>query len=166
MPGSQGRRTWVGRREFWEAPAKDGGHVACGSEVASCGGLSACGGAGAVRFVRQREQLGPQSWPNRLVGEVLVGLVELCDGLGSDELFGCDVEAIGVALDLLQQPRRWVVELARQGWWRRRAPSSLAMICCSVSVGVRGEMVSGRMGLPGRAAWNAFLVAPDRHQLR
>jgi hypothetical protein len=38
MPGSQGRRTWVGRREFWEAPAKDGGHVACGSEVASGGG--------------------------------------------------------------------------------------------------------------------------------
>ena len=24
-----GQRTWVGRREFWEAPVEDGGHVAC-----------------------------------------------------------------------------------------------------------------------------------------
>ncbi len=28
-------------------------------------------------------------------------MVELCDGLGSEELFGCDVEAVGVALDRL-----------------------------------------------------------------
>ena len=41
--------------------------------------------------------------------------VELCDDLGSDELFGCDVEAVGVALDRLEQPGRWVVELAQQG---------------------------------------------------
>ena len=33
-----GQRTWVGRRELWEAPVEDGGHVACGSEVASAGG--------------------------------------------------------------------------------------------------------------------------------
>ena len=34
--------------------------------------------------------------------------------LGSDELFGCDVEAVGVALDRLEKPGRWVVELAQQ----------------------------------------------------
>jgi hypothetical protein len=38
-------------------------------------------------------------------------LVELCDGLGSEELFGCDVEAVGVALDRLGKPGRWIVEL-------------------------------------------------------
>jgi hypothetical protein len=42
-------------------------------------------------------------------------LVELCDGLGSEELFGCDVEGVGVALDRLEKPGRWVVELAQQG---------------------------------------------------
>ena len=62
--------------------------------------------------------MGPQGRPSGLVGEpgdVLVDLVELCDGLGSDELFGCDVEAVGVALDRLEEPGRWVVELAQQG---------------------------------------------------
>jgi hypothetical protein len=33
-----GERTWVGRRELWEAPVEDGGHVACGSEVSFGGG--------------------------------------------------------------------------------------------------------------------------------
>jgi hypothetical protein len=33
-----GQRTWVGRRERWEAPVEDGGHIACGFEVASTGG--------------------------------------------------------------------------------------------------------------------------------
>ena len=46
---------------------------------------------------------------------MLVGLVKLCDGLGSDELFGCDVEAVGVALDRLAKPGRWVAQLAQQG---------------------------------------------------
>jgi hypothetical protein len=45
----------------------------------------------------------------------MVGLVELCDGVGSDELFGCYVEAVGVALDRLEEPGRWVVELVQQG---------------------------------------------------
>jgi hypothetical protein len=40
-------------------------------------------------------------------------LVELCDGLGSDELFGCDVEGVGVALNCLGEPGRWAVELAQ-----------------------------------------------------
>jgi hypothetical protein len=43
----------------------------------------------------------------------VVGLVELCDAVGSEELFGCDVKAVGVALDRLEKPRRWVVELAQ-----------------------------------------------------
>ncbi|HTF40316.1 MAG TPA: hypothetical protein VK754_06960, partial [Propionibacteriaceae bacterium] len=69
-------------------------------------------------FGRDGEQVGSEGWPGGFGSEsvnVLVGLVELCDGLGSDELLGCDVEAVGVALDRLEQPGRWVVELAQQG---------------------------------------------------
>jgi hypothetical protein len=62
--------------------------------------------------------VGSQGEPSRFgaePGDVLVGLVELCDGLGSEELFGCDVEAVGVALDRLEEPGRWIVEVAQQG---------------------------------------------------
>ena len=38
--------------------------------------------------------------------------VEIRDNLGSDELFGCDLEAVGVALNRLEQPGRWIVELS------------------------------------------------------
>ena len=46
---------------------------------------------------------------------VVVGLVELCDGLGFDEMFGRHMEAVGVALDRLKEPGRWVVELPEHG---------------------------------------------------
>ena len=62
--------------------------------------------------------MGSQGRPGGFSGEagdVLVGYVELCDGLGSDKLFGCDVEAVGVALDRLEQPDLWVIELAQRG---------------------------------------------------
>jgi hypothetical protein len=36
--GQPRQRTWVDRRQLWEAPVEDGGHVACGFEVASGGG--------------------------------------------------------------------------------------------------------------------------------
>ena len=113
-----GQRTWVGRRELWEAPVEDGGHVACGFEVASGGGCQHEAEWVLSSFGRQGEQVGPQGWPGGFSGEsgdVLVGLVELRDGLGSEELFGRDVEAVGVALDRLEKPGRWVVELAQQG---------------------------------------------------
>ena len=69
-------------------------------------------------FGGEGEQVGSKGWPGGFSGEsgnVVVGLVELCDGLGSDELFGGDVEAVGVALDRLEEPGPWVVELAQQG---------------------------------------------------
>ena len=49
--------------------------------------------------------MGSQGWPGGFSGEssdVLVGLVELCHGLGSDKLFGREIEAVGVALDRLE----------------------------------------------------------------
>src|SRR5829696_3142068 len=113
-----GQRTWVGRRERWEAPVEDGGHVACGSEVASGGGYQHVAEWVLLGFGGEGEQVGPQGWPGRFVGEsgdVPVGLVEFCDGLGSEELFGGNVEAVGVALHRLEEPGRRVVELAQQG---------------------------------------------------
>jgi hypothetical protein len=88
------------------------------SEVSSAGGCQHLPEWVLSGFGRQVEQVGSQGWPGRFggeSGEVLVGLVELCDGLGSDKLFGCDVEAVGVALDRLEEPGRWVVELAQHG---------------------------------------------------
>jgi hypothetical protein len=69
-------------------------------------------------FSRQVEEVGSHGRPRRLVGEVgddLVGSrVERLHGLGSHELLGCDVGAVGVALDRVEEPGRWV-ELAQHG---------------------------------------------------
>jgi hypothetical protein len=106
---------------------------------------------------RDGEQMGSEGWPCGFGGEsgdVVVGLVELCDDPGSEELFGCDVEAIGVALERLEKPTRWVAQLAKV--LAEKGASSRARICCSVSAGMRGEMVSGRMmlcGSPSPTTW-------------
>jgi hypothetical protein len=113
-----GQGTWVDRRQLGEAPVEDGGHVACGSEVTSGGGSQQVAEWVLPGFGGEGEQVRSQGRPRGLVGEsgnVPVGLVELCDGFGSDELFGCHVEAVGVALDRLEQPGRWIVELAQHG---------------------------------------------------
>ena len=68
-------------------------------------------------YSREGQQMASQGWPGGFSGEsgnVLVGLVELRHGLGSEELFGCDVEAVGVALDRLEEPGSWIVELAQE----------------------------------------------------
>ena len=86
-----GQRTWVGWRERWEAPVEDGGHVACSAEVSSAGGCQQVTEWMFSCFGGEGEQVGSQGWPGGFSGEsgdVLVGLVELCDGLGSGELFG------------------------------------------------------------------------------
>src|SRR4029450_7270448 len=103
--------------ERCETPVEDGGHIVCGSKVASAGGCQQVAERVLSRFGRQGDQMGSKRWPGRFSGEsgnVLVGLVELCDGLGSEELFGRHVEAVGVALDRLEQQGRWIVELPQQ----------------------------------------------------
>jgi hypothetical protein len=145
------QRTWFGRRELWEAPVEDGGPVACGSKVASAGGCLQVAEWVLSCVGRQREQVDSKGWPGGFGGEsgdVLVGSIELRHGLGSDKLLRRDMEALGVALDRLGQPGRWTVELAQQSAGGDRRFIA-AMICCSVSVGVRGEMVSGRMTVWG-----------------
>jgi hypothetical protein len=112
-----GQRTWV-RCELWEAPAENGGHVSCRVEVATGGRCLQVEKWVPTGFSRQVEEVGPQGWPGGFggeSGEVLVGFVELCDGLGSEELFGCSVEAVGVALERLEEPGRWVAEPAQHG---------------------------------------------------
>ena len=117
-------------------------------------------------FGREVEEVGSEGRPGGFGGEagdVLVGVVELCDDLGSEELFGCDVEAVGVALDSLEQPGRWVVELAQQACWRRRAirrgrgsaaasRSGCAVRRCRVGSGCGGRR---RRRLGGRGGWRA-----------
>jgi len=47
--------TWAGGREFWEAPVKDGGHVASSAEIASGGGCQQVAEWVLLGFSRQRE---------------------------------------------------------------------------------------------------------------
>ena len=109
---------WFPAARERETPVEDSGHVAGSTEVSSGGGRHQVAEWMLSGLGREGEQMGTQGWPSRLVGEpgdVLAGLVELRHGLGFEELFGCDVEAVGVALDRLEEPRRWVVELAQHG---------------------------------------------------
>jgi hypothetical protein len=72
---------------------------------ASAGGYQQVAEGVFTGFGGESEQVGSQGRPSQLVGEsgnVVVDSVELCDGLGSDELFRCNVEAVGVALDRLE----------------------------------------------------------------
>jgi hypothetical protein len=112
------QRTWVDKRERWEAPVEDGGHVAGTAEVSSAGGCLQVAERVFTGLRRQVEEVGSQGRPGGFrgeSGEVVVDLVELCDGLRAEELFGCDVEGVGVALDRLGEPGRWVVEFAQHG---------------------------------------------------
>jgi hypothetical protein len=92
--GQPGQRSQLSRCERCEAPVEDGRHVVCGSKVASAGSSQHMAQRMLSGFGGEGEQVGSQGRPSRFSGKsgnVLVGFVELCDGLGSEELFGCDV---------------------------------------------------------------------------
>jgi hypothetical protein len=60
--------------------------------------------------------VGSQGWPGGFGGEsgdVLVGFVKLCDSRWSEELFGGEVEGVGVALDGVVQAGGGVVEFTQ-----------------------------------------------------
>ena len=59
------QRTWVDRRELWEAPVEDGGHVACGLEVATGGRCQQVAEWVLPGFGREGEQVCPQGRPGR-----------------------------------------------------------------------------------------------------
>jgi hypothetical protein len=92
--GEPGQRTWIGRCQRCEAPVEDSGHVAGTAEVSSAGGCQQVAEWVFTGFGCEGEQMGSEGGPGGFggeSGEVLVGLVELGHGLGSDELFGCDL---------------------------------------------------------------------------
>ena len=72
-----GQRTWVGRRELWEAPVEDGGHIACGFEVAPGGGCQHEAEWVLSSFGRQGDQVGPQGRPGGFSGESGEVLVDI-----------------------------------------------------------------------------------------
>ncbi|HEX3220086.1 MAG TPA: hypothetical protein VHU77_08710, partial [Candidatus Limnocylindria bacterium] len=59
--------------------------------------------------------VGSEDWP-------------LCDGLGSDDLFGCDLEAVGVALNRLKSRAAGSLS-SRNTVLAETGDSSRAMIC-------------------------------------
>ena len=112
-----GQRTWVGRRERCEAPVQHGRHIISGSKVASAGGYQQVAERMFTGFGREGEQVGSEAGPGGISGEsgnVLVGLVELCDRLGSEELFGCHMKAVGVTPDGRTQPGSRVAPFFQQ----------------------------------------------------
>jgi hypothetical protein len=117
--GQPGQWRGLGRRQIWEAPVQHGGHVVDGAQVASGGGCLHVEERMLVGFRCQRDEVRSQGWPGWLAGEFgdeLVGsTVEHLNDLGSDELLCRHVQAVGVALDGVEQPCSWVVELSQQG---------------------------------------------------
>ena len=118
MPGSQGSGPGFGGCGFWEAPVQYGGHVSCRVEFASGGGCLQVEEWVLTGLSRQSEQMCSQGRPGGFAGEFgddLVGSgVEHLNGLGSDELLGRDMKAVGVALDGVEQPGSWVAEFSQQ----------------------------------------------------
>jgi hypothetical protein len=104
--GEPRQRCRVGRCRLWEAPVEYGGHVAGGMEFSSDGGCLEVEEWVLTGFSRHSEQVCSERRPGRLAGEFgdhLVGLaVEHLDDLGSDQLLGRDMEAVGVALNSLE----------------------------------------------------------------
>jgi len=114
--GKPGKRPRVSGYGFWEAPVQYGGHVCRGVEFATGGRCVQVEEWVLTRFGRQGEQVCPQGRPRWLVGEFgddLVGpAVEHLYGLGSDELLGGQMNAVGVALDGVTQPGRRVASFS------------------------------------------------------
>lgn len=153
-----GQRTWVGRRERCQAPVQDGGQVTRRFEVASADGCQQVAEWVLTGFGRECEQMGSQAWPCGFGGEsgdVPIGLVELGQGLWSDELFGREVEGVGVTLDGVVQAGGGVVEFAQLGGGGGGGVVAGEDLL-QASVGVRGATVSGRTtlwGSPSPTTW-------------
>ena len=102
-PGKPRKRPWVGGCRLWEAPVQDCCHVCCGVEFSTGGRCVQVEEWMLTGLGRQGEQVCPQRRPRRRVGEVgddLVGSgVEHLNDLGSEELLGGHLKAVGVAPD-------------------------------------------------------------------
>jgi hypothetical protein len=69
-------------------------------------------------FGRQREEVCSEGWPGWFAGEFrydLVGsIVEHLNDVGANQLLGGCMEAVGVALDGVEQPGSWAAEFPQQ----------------------------------------------------
>jgi hypothetical protein len=115
--GGDARQPWqrpmIECRSLRKAPVKDGGHVASAGEIASLSSIVEMTERVLARFCGEVEDMGSQGGPRRFAGEagdVAVDPVELGNNLRSEEVFGGGVEAVGVALDSVEQPGGRVVE--------------------------------------------------------
>ncbi len=152
MPGSQGSGPGLVGCQRCEAPVEDGGHVAGGAEVSSSGGCLQVAQWVLTGFGRQGEQVCSQGRPGRFAGEPgneLVDSVERRHGLRSDEVFGGDVQAVGVALNGIVEPDGGIAG-SRSRVVAEVGASSRARICFE-QLGRRcaGVTVSGRMTVCG-----------------
>ena len=108
--GQPGHWTWIDCRDCGESPVEDGGNVAGGGEVSSARSILQVAVRVLACFGREVEQMGAEGWPGGFVGEagdVVINAIEVGDRLGSDELFGGAVEAVGVALDRVEESGGW-----------------------------------------------------------
>ena len=117
--GKPGKRPWVSGCGFWEAPVQHGGHVCCGVEFATGGRCVQVEEWVLTGLRRQGEQVCPQGRPGRLVGEVgarpgRLGLSSISTMLGSEELLGGHMKAVGVTLDGVIQPGSRVAAFSQQ----------------------------------------------------
>ena len=74
---------------------------------------SGCSPVSAARASRCARRVG-QDGSLVSSGMIWSAWVELCNDLGSNELLGCDMEAVGVALNRLEQPGSRVGEFSQQ----------------------------------------------------
>ena len=126
--GWDARHPWqrpvIGCRGLRKSPVEDGGHVASGGEVAAKSSIVKMAERVVAGLGGEVEEVGSEGRPGRFAGEagdVLVDRVEVGNNLGPEELFGGGVEAVGVALDSVEQPGGRVVEFTqgRGGGGRR-----------------------------------------------
>lgn len=160
--GGDARQPWqrpvIECRSLRKSPVKDGGHVASAGEVAAKSSIVEMTERVLARFGGEVEEVGSQGGPRRFAGEagdVAVDPVELGNNLRSEELFGGGVEAVGVALDSVEQPGSRVMEFAQGG----RGGGRRIVACQDLLQGLGrslGATASGRIilwGSPSPTTW-------------
>jgi hypothetical protein len=108
----------VGGSRFWEAPVQDGSHIFSRAEIPPECGFIEVNERMFAGLCGQSDEVGSQGRPPRFVGDVRYDLlgsaIERLHNCGPDDLLSGGVQAIGVALDRITQPGRWVAKSAEE----------------------------------------------------
>ena len=160
--GWDARQPWqrlvIGCLGLGKSPVEDGGHVASGGEVAASSSIVEMAERVVAGFGGEVEEVGSEGGPGWFVGEagdVLVDRVEVGNNLGSDEVFGGDVEAVGVALDSGEQPGGRVMEFpqGRRGGGRCVVAGQDLLQGLGRSAGRDGVGADHPVGFPSPTTW-------------